>query len=75
MKTEVLESFLFDSLLLLFFVAQLQVLRQFLQALAVIQLDLAASAIELLELLYQRNLRLDSDVQASQLFIQLKSDV
>lgn len=55
--------------------AQLKILRQLLQALAVVQLDLAASPIELLQLLNQRDLRLDANVQASQLLVQLKANV
>lgn len=55
--------------------AQLKILRQLLQALAVVQLDLAASPIKLLQLLNQRDLRLDANVQASQLLVQLKANV
>ena len=66
---------LFNLLLLLFFVTQLQILGQLLQAFAIVQLDFTPSAIELLELLNQRDLRLDTNVQTSQLLVQLKSNV
>lgn len=66
---------LMNSLLFLLFVSELQVLCQLLQALAVIQFNFAASSIELLKLLDERDLRLHANVQAPQLFVQLETNV
>lgn len=51
--------------------SKLQILRQLLQALTIVQFHLTASAIKLLQLLNERDLRLDAYIQASQLFVQL----
>lgn len=74
-KISSVENNFLDLLLLLLLMSQLQILRELLQALAVVQLDLAASSIKLLQLLNERDLWLDAYVQASQLFIQLETNV
>lgn len=62
-------------LLSLFFVSQLEAFGQLVQALAVVQFDLATPPEEVLQLLDERDLRLHSHVEKLELFIELLSDV
>lgn len=64
-----------DVLVFLLLVAQLQAFGQLVQALAVVELNFAAPAEKVLELLDQRDLRFHAHVQASQLFVELQPDV
>ena len=62
-------------LLFLLLVACQEALGEFVQVLAVIQLDLGAPPEEILQLAHDRNLRLHPHVQTSQLLVQLAPNI
>lgn len=64
-----------NLLLFLLLMPELEVLGEFIQVLAVVQLDLCSLPEEVLQFRHDGDLRFHADVQTSQLFVQLQPDI
>lgn len=64
-----------NLLLFLLLMPELEVLGEFIQVLAVVQLDLCSLPEEVLQFRHDGDLRLHAHVQTSQLFVQLQPDI